>query len=312
MYVGAEFVTGRTAVSAGRRSLRRHGRPVPAQADARPVPPRQRRVHSRAAAIIGVSLDDIDADGFRTIAREALERFSSRKMIEADWAAFAQTLDYVPLAAGAGALKAAVERAEQSLGAESRRVHYLSVPPTAALPAVRLLAEAGLVDQCRIIMEKPFGTDLASAVVAQRPAARGLRRGPDLPDRPLPRQGGGAEHPGLPLRQRPVRADLEPELHRPRADRRARDAGPRPARRVLRGDRRVPRHGGDAPVPDPRLHGDGAADRARAGADQRGEEQGLPQHAADRARRTSSAGSMSATVRGAGSIPNRTRRPSSR
>ena len=80
-------------------------------------------------------------------------------------------------------------------------------------------------------MEKPFGTDLASAVSLNAQAARGLRRGADLPHRPLPRQGAGAEHPRLPLRQRPVRADLEPQLHRPRADRRARDAGPRQALR---------------------------------------------------------------------------------
>ena len=83
---------------------------------------------------------------------------------EAEWAAFAQTLDYVPLATGADALRHAVEKAEQALGGESRRVHYLSVPPAAALSAVRLLAEADLVARCRIIMEKPFGTDLASAV----------------------------------------------------------------------------------------------------------------------------------------------------
>jgi Glucose-6-phosphate dehydrogenase, NAD binding domain/Glucose-6-phosphate dehydrogenase, C-terminal domain len=38
------------------------------------------------------------------------------------------------------------------------------LPPNAALSAVRLLAEAGLVDRSRIIMEKPFGTDLKSAV----------------------------------------------------------------------------------------------------------------------------------------------------
>ncbi len=38
-------------------------------------------------------------------------------------------------------------------------------------------------------------------------------------------QGGGAEHPRLPVRQRALRADLEPPAHRPRADRRARDAG---------------------------------------------------------------------------------------
>ena len=58
-----------------------------------------------------------------------------------------------------------MERAEQSFGgAETRRVHYLSVPPSAALDAVRLLADAGLVERSRIIMEKPFGADLASAV----------------------------------------------------------------------------------------------------------------------------------------------------
>ena len=77
---------------------------------------------------------------------------------------FAQNLDYVPLAAGAAALKAAVDQAEQSFSGESRRLHYLSVPPNAALSAVRMLGEAGLVERSRIIMEKPFGTDLASAV----------------------------------------------------------------------------------------------------------------------------------------------------
>jgi glucose-6-phosphate 1-dehydrogenase len=114
--------------------------------------------------IIGVSLDDIDCDGFRAIAREALDQFFARSVDDAHWAAFADSLDYVPLAAGANALKAAMERAEQSLPGESRRVHYLSVPPNAALSAVRLLAEADLVTRSRIIMEKPFGTDLASAV----------------------------------------------------------------------------------------------------------------------------------------------------
>ena len=70
----------------------------------------------------------------------------------------------MPLAAGAAALKAAVDAAEISLGVESRRLHYLSVPPNAALSAVRMLGEAQLVERSRIVMEKPFGTDLASAV----------------------------------------------------------------------------------------------------------------------------------------------------
>jgi glucose-6-phosphate 1-dehydrogenase len=114
--------------------------------------------------IIGVSLDDLDRDGFRRFAREALDQFSTRKMKEADWAPFAETLDYLPLSAGAGVLRAAVEKAEQSLGRESRRLHYISVPPNAALSAVQLLGEADLVERSQIVMEKPFGTDLASAV----------------------------------------------------------------------------------------------------------------------------------------------------
>jgi len=83
---------------------------------------------------------------------------------DADWTTFANSLAYVPLNAGAEVLKAAVETAEATLGRESRRLHYLSVPPSAALSAVRLLGEADLVDHSRIIMEKPFGTDLTSAV----------------------------------------------------------------------------------------------------------------------------------------------------
>ena len=114
--------------------------------------------------IIGVSLDDLDADGFRRLARDALTEFSTRPVAQADWDAFSKDLQYVPLTAGAGVLRAAVLEAERSINVECRRLHYLSVPPNAALSAVRLLGEAGLVDRSRIIMEKPFGTNLESAV----------------------------------------------------------------------------------------------------------------------------------------------------
>jgi glucose-6-phosphate 1-dehydrogenase len=117
-----------------------------------------------ACRIIGISLEDIDTEAFRKIARTALDEFSTHPVTEEDWKQFSDSLEYVPLQAGAPALKAAVARAEQSIGGESRRLHYLSVPPNAALAAVRLLAEAGLAVGSRIIMEKPFGTDLKSAV----------------------------------------------------------------------------------------------------------------------------------------------------
>jgi glucose-6-phosphate 1-dehydrogenase len=115
--------------------------------------------------IIGVSLENIDTEGFRQLARDALTEFSTRKVAQADWDTFSNSLQYVPLNAGAGVLKAAVLEAERSFNVECRRLHYLSVPPNAALSAVRLLGEADLVDRSRVIMEKPFGTDLASAVL---------------------------------------------------------------------------------------------------------------------------------------------------
>jgi len=114
--------------------------------------------------MIGVSLDDLDAEGFRQHARRALEESSTRKLKECDWAPFAECLDYVSLKAGPAALRATVESAERAIGGESRRLHYLSVPPNAALQAVRMIGEAQLVANSRIIMEKPFGMDLASAV----------------------------------------------------------------------------------------------------------------------------------------------------
>jgi glucose-6-phosphate 1-dehydrogenase len=114
--------------------------------------------------IIGVSLDNMDADAFRIATRGALAEFATREVTEEDWAAFAASLDYVPLNAGAAALKTAVEKAEKTFTGESRRLHYLSVPPGAALSSVRMLGEANLVERSRVVMEKPFGTDLASAV----------------------------------------------------------------------------------------------------------------------------------------------------
>jgi glucose-6-phosphate 1-dehydrogenase len=62
--------------------------------------------------IIGMALEDLDTERFRKLAREALDQFSTRKVTEADWAAFAETLSYVPLSAGAAGLKTAVEAAE--------------------------------------------------------------------------------------------------------------------------------------------------------------------------------------------------------
>ena len=70
--------------------------------------------------IIGVSLEDMTPESFREFVRAALREFSSRKVTDEAWSVFAANLTYVPQAAGAGALRAAVENAEKSLTGETR------------------------------------------------------------------------------------------------------------------------------------------------------------------------------------------------
>jgi glucose-6-phosphate 1-dehydrogenase len=116
--------------------------------------------------IVGTSLEDIDTDTFVKIARTSCDEFSHRPVDDTRWEPFADMMTYVPQSAGPEALAQEVRRAESLLGVPDRDVqflHYLSVPPKAALDVVHELDEAGLVERSRIIMEKPFGTDLESA-----------------------------------------------------------------------------------------------------------------------------------------------------
>jgi glucose-6-phosphate 1-dehydrogenase len=116
--------------------------------------------------IVGTALDDLDDEAFRDLARRAVEKFSNREISDEQWARYADRLTFVPEQSGSAGLSRAVTEAEKALGAgdDVRRLHYLSVPPAAAVDVVRMLDDAGLVERSRIVMEKPFGTDLESAV----------------------------------------------------------------------------------------------------------------------------------------------------
>jgi glucose-6-phosphate 1-dehydrogenase len=118
--------------------------------------------------IIGTSLEDLDDAGFCRIAREACDEFARFDCPDPEWARFERRLRYVPQSQGPEGLAQAVADAEAELGATSdgvavRRLHYLSIPPSAARAVVRTLGQANLVERSRVIMEKPFGTDLPSA-----------------------------------------------------------------------------------------------------------------------------------------------------
>ena len=52
---------------------------------------------------------------------------------------------------------------KQALGDARRPAHYLAIPPALFATVIKGLGAAGLADQARVIVEKPFGRDLASA-----------------------------------------------------------------------------------------------------------------------------------------------------
>ncbi|MHB1786429.1 MAG: glucose-6-phosphate dehydrogenase, partial [Acidimicrobiales bacterium] len=113
--------------------------------------------------ILGTSLAESDDDSFRRFARRACDEFGRGPISDRSWSSFAQRLSYVSQAAGPRGLSDAASRLERSLGGQARRLHYLSIPPAAVRPVLGMLGEAELAERARVILEKPFGTDLASA-----------------------------------------------------------------------------------------------------------------------------------------------------
>ena len=112
--------------------------------------------------IICTSRRDIVDDETRSMAREAVDEFGREPTTTESWDAFAASLTSVSVGSGLGLpLIEAVAGARAEIGDEAA-LHYLSVPPIASADFVRELGEAGLNERARIIMEKPFGVDLAS------------------------------------------------------------------------------------------------------------------------------------------------------
>jgi glucose-6-phosphate 1-dehydrogenase len=112
--------------------------------------------------IVATSRGRMSDDEFRAFAYRAVTRFRRVIPDEDAWTAFAAAITYVD-AGDENALAPAVERAERELGTDVRRLHYLSVPPVAAPGIIKSLGESRLSDRARVIMEKPFGSDLATA-----------------------------------------------------------------------------------------------------------------------------------------------------
>ena len=112
--------------------------------------------------IVGCTRGELGIDALEELARTAIGGRGDPP--DELWREFAARLSCVDIAAGPENLASGVEEQRAELGDEARLLHYLSVPPAAVDSLLGLIADAGLnTDRARIILEKPFGHDLASA-----------------------------------------------------------------------------------------------------------------------------------------------------
>jgi glucose-6-phosphate 1-dehydrogenase len=125
-------------------------------------------------SILGFATTERSDDDFRQMMREAVGQFSRRKPIDdAVWDDFASRLHYMAGKfedpANFARLRETLDHLDRTNGTRGNRIFYLAIPPSSFAVVNDNLAKAGLVAGAddksrytRIIIEKPFGRDLAS------------------------------------------------------------------------------------------------------------------------------------------------------
>jgi glucose-6-phosphate 1-dehydrogenase len=108
--------------------------------------------------VIGVAKRDWTSDQLRNRARESLEEHGG---VHPD--AFEKLSARLRYVSGDYRDGATYARLRKDLGDAQRPLHYLAIPPSEFETVARGLSESGSARNGRIILEKPFGRDLASA-----------------------------------------------------------------------------------------------------------------------------------------------------
>ncbi|HXL89496.1 MAG TPA: glucose-6-phosphate dehydrogenase [Streptosporangiaceae bacterium] len=105
----------------------------------------------------------ISDEEFRAHAKESVTQFCVTKP-GGNWPDFESRLSFAAAEPGdTSDLTAAIQHAEKEIGGSPKRLYHLAIPPVAFTSMVEMLGDAGLADGAHVIIEKPFGTDLASA-----------------------------------------------------------------------------------------------------------------------------------------------------
>jgi glucose-6-phosphate 1-dehydrogenase len=125
-------------------------------------------------AIVGVGRSSMTDETYREFARKGIEEFSRRPIATATWEVFESSLFFVSAnidePTAFPALGARLDTIEHERGLTGNRIYYLAIPPSLFEPTVEQLARARFVGPpdaktySRLIIEKPIGQDLKSAM----------------------------------------------------------------------------------------------------------------------------------------------------
>ncbi|MEO8499123.1 MAG: glucose-6-phosphate dehydrogenase, partial [Planctomycetota bacterium] len=119
--------------------------------------------------IVGVSRSEFSHDAWRADLEQTSRKYLDKEFDEASWRDFAARIYYqagdIQQASDFAALAVMLNEIEE--GQRCTRLYYLSTSPHLYPAAVEALGSSGLADESngerRIVVEKPFGTDLATA-----------------------------------------------------------------------------------------------------------------------------------------------------
>jgi glucose-6-phosphate 1-dehydrogenase len=109
--------------------------------------------------VIGVAKSGWTIDQLRERARDSIQKFGDG-VEDAVFARFIQLLHYIDSDYTDPATFSALRT---QLGGAEHPAHYLAIPPSMFATVIEELKQSGCADGARIIVEKPFGRDLASA-----------------------------------------------------------------------------------------------------------------------------------------------------
>jgi glucose-6-phosphate 1-dehydrogenase len=113
--------------------------------------------------IIGMALAGWTLEKLKSRARDSIEHDG-----DFDAGSFEKLAAQLRYVNGDYTSPATYAQLKQELGSASRPIHYLAIPPSMFASVVQGLAKSGCADNARVIVEKPFGRDLASAQALDR------------------------------------------------------------------------------------------------------------------------------------------------